>query len=198
MGGNNTDLATYDCDEITMLNQTASPLLRLPLELRNNINEFVFSTATLWLRVSCSHGVRHTQEKPSRCLCLRNAGHGLTQTCRQLRREAACDGPQHLTTLVLPLYVELSVLIHILGRRKCESVQKIEVHDKMARRLRGLMFGVYLGHRVNLWKDGELAGKVFCSLRSVTVEGVWKKNVQKTRTAIRACFGREDLVLKFC
>ncbi|XPS78152.1 hypothetical protein M3J09_010169 [Ascochyta lentis] len=193
-----TDAYTaFDRDQITLLNQTASPLLRLPPELRIKIYVFAFSTATLQRRSSCPPDKKCHLEERNHCLRFENASKGLPQTCRQLRQEATDNLKLHLKILLLPSYITLYALVRNLGHRNCASLETIEIHEKMAKRLRGLNFGNYRGYHVDLWKDGNIGRRTFPSLRYVMVKGVWRGNVQKTKSAIRSSFGNEDLLIGF-
>ena len=180
----------------TVQNAKNSRFLRLPGELCNTIYETLISTVTLTQRHPHRQRSRAHRKQWNRCFQLENAGHNLTQICRQIRYDTIGYRNPKPLTLILPFNVDLDVLLDITDFSYFSEVRTIMMTDKLAKRFRGLCGRNYRGVRVNSWERKRLVRRSFPSVERVMVKKVWR-NLEETVYSLITLFDKLHLEVKF-
>ncbi|KAJ4347405.1 hypothetical protein N0V95_005454 [Ascochyta clinopodiicola] len=173
-----------DLDLITLKNQTDSPLLRLPAELRNSIYTLVCDT------VAVAKNVRPPVFR------ITGSGAALQFTCRQIRSEASLCATDP-TTLRMLRYAYPG----LIETKRCGTLHTIEMDDWSYSMIK------YTADRDHAsaglrwhWADREMVLATFPSVRRVVLlEGVeWAYGIRGAALELlRAVFGKPELEVVF-
>ncbi|KAJ8114975.1 hypothetical protein OPT61_g3268 [Boeremia exigua] len=173
--------------QLTQTAQTDSPFFRLPAELRNMIYAYASTTTTMARRLQHTSGGDVPEHLWDRSFRLENDIRGLSQTCRQLQQETAAFPLQPPLLLVLPFYIDLYTLVHIVGPQECAKICEMEIGEEFALRCPGKGAGLWRRsvQRGN-WSEKNAAEAVFAGLEVVRAKAD-QETVPLMQDALRAC-----------
>ncbi|KAJ4986219.1 hypothetical protein SVAN01_08266 [Stagonosporopsis vannaccii] len=175
----------------TQRNQTASPLLRLPAELRNRIYEFSFDSATLKRDLSPGSAGRHLVECDNP---------HLVQVCRQIRFET-CPFRNDFTYHRLTVRTDskhIADLVDCVGQTQCAQIVQIDIFQSLAGALEQMIrYARLQGPYTEPW--AKYGDKVFPELKRVVVTYPidLADNSIEIKEALQTLFGKDDLDVHF-
>ncbi|UPX16782.1 uncharacterized protein EKO05_0007168 [Ascochyta rabiei] len=185
------DSHNFKYDAITKQNHLASPLLRLPAELRNRIYELAFDSATVKRDLNpCAAKRYHVVFNSARLLL----------ACRQLRYEAfpiqSSAVYHHLTLRTHGK--DISCLVDSIGQTVCAEIRCIEMFMSLARSIhRKVKQQSSLEPDISAWSDG--TGRVFESLSRIVVIFPFDldSDANDIGTSLQKRFGSMEIKVRF-
>ncbi|KAJ8112143.1 hypothetical protein OPT61_g5423 [Boeremia exigua] len=181
----------YEYDAVTQRNQTNSPLLRLPAELRSHIYEFVFESATLKRDLSPTSSGSHrvVLDRPT-----------LTLVCRQTRfemRPLQNDFEYHRLNIRME-GKHLPDLVDWVGPEQCAKIVQLDMFQSLAGAIRRRVRDAALqGPYVGPWASG--GDQIFPALKRVVITYPVDRadDAIEIGESLQTLFAKPDLDVRF-